>query len=186
MQTFEMTPSEKAMAETLLNVTKENSQEDAKNIPLIEIEEVVAIPSSKSLSSADCKYEDREANDRHEYEEAKVVDFQKAKFVYEENGMQAEEDSGSQKEEGVSEVETEPRPAPVDFEAVVESERATVTSSAHSVVETMVDEVTSQQSTQGGQLKYNLFVVFTFWDLIMGHGWSFVYIRFAPCTKICP
>ena len=152
MQKFGKTPFEKAMTETLVNVTKENSQEDAENIPFIEMKEVVAILSSKSLSSADCKYDDREANDRHEYEEVKFADHQEAKFVDEENGIPAEGDSGSQKDEGVSEVEIEPRSTPVDVEAVVESERTAVTSSGHSVVDTMVDEVTSEQSTPIGQL----------------------------------
>ena len=140
------------MPETLVNVTKENSQEDAENIPLIESKEVVVTPSSKSMPSADCKYEDREANGRHEYEDVKVSNYQEAKFVYEDNGIPAEGNSGLRKEEGVSEVEIEPHPAPVDFEAVVENEITTVTYSAHSVVGTMVDEVASEQSTPGGQL----------------------------------
>ena len=69
IQTFEKMPSEKAAAETLMNVTKEIPQEDAENIPHIKSEMAVAIPSSKSLSSADHEYQDPEANDKHEYEE---------------------------------------------------------------------------------------------------------------------
>ena len=97
MQTFGKIPLEKGMVQTLVNVTKETSQEDVENIPLFEIKEVMAIPSSKSLSSADCKCEDREANDRHEYEDVKIAGHEEAKFVYEENGMPAEGDSESQR-----------------------------------------------------------------------------------------
>ena len=64
----------------------------------------------------------------------KVADHQGVKFVEEENGTPAEGDSGSQMEEGVLKVEIEPRPAPVDFETVVESE-GTIVTSVHSVVE---------------------------------------------------
>ena len=95
MQMFGTTPSKNAMPETLVNIANENSQEDTENIPLIESKEVGAIPSSKALSTANCKYEDREANDRHEYEDFKVADQQEAKFVYEDNGTAVEGDSGS-------------------------------------------------------------------------------------------
>ena len=150
MQMFGKTPSEKAMPDTLVNIAKENSQEDAENIPLTESKEVAVIPSSKSLSTANCKYEDREANDRHEYEDVQVADHQ--------DWTPVEGDSGSRREEGVSKVEIKqkeeikPHPVPVDFETVVKSDGTTVTSSEHSVVDTLVDEVTSQQSIQGGQL----------------------------------
>ena len=158
---FGETLSEKAIAEALVNVTEENSQEGGENIPFIEIKEVVVIHSSNSLSSPDCKYETREAIDRQEYEDVMVAVHQEPKFVYGDNGTTVEGDSGLRREEGVSELEIEPHSAPVNFEAVVESKGTTITSSGHSVVETMVDEVTSQQITQGGHL-YNLCPVFTF------------------------
>ena len=150
MQTLGKIPSEEAMAEALVNVTEESSQEGAENIPFIEIKEVVAIQSSKSLSSADRKHEAREANDRNEYEDVKFAVHQEPKFVYGDNETTVDGGSSLQREEGVSELQIEPHSAPVDFEAVVESEGTTITSSGHCVVETMVDEVTSQQIIQGG------------------------------------
>ena len=238
MQHFGKTPSEKAMAETLMNVTNEISPEDRESIPLIESEELVAVPSSKSASNVDHKYEDPEYPDKHEYEDIKIADYHdyedvdaavvsaeikeeepsekelgteseeepvksnkdepeegneeesergseeepekhsdeeqsdvadfeitaidvedehvdkqnlEAKFVDEESVKPAEGEDVSQKEEGMPEVEVEPHPIPVTIEAEVDV-ATSMPSSTHSLVDTTVDEVTSDQSAEGGRL----------------------------------
>ena len=66
-----MMPSEKAMAETLSNLTQETPQENLKSIQEVEYEDIDLAPPSATALNKDIQMEDKVLDDEHSYEEIK-------------------------------------------------------------------------------------------------------------------